>query len=670
MRRIAIIQRFLPPASRGGVGHFTHGLANALVVRGHAVTVFSEDPTPPDARYECAAVPVGASALQRKLAPITFPFRVARQDFSGFDVVHAQGDDQWIPRASAPPIVRTLQGSSLSEAIHNGLRRWSPKRFLLHLYFYAGELVSDLRADAVVAISRDTGRHFFRLDEVVPNAIDLERFVPRGRPKSAHPTILFVGELASRKRGHLLLAVVRQWVRPQVPGVQVWLVSPDRVDEDGVEWFGTVDDERLAELYERAWVMCLPSSYEGFGRPYVEAMAAGTAVVASPNPGALEVLDHGRYGLIVSDHDLGPALCRLLTDHDERQAYARRGRERARAFTWDRVAERYEAIYERVLARRAGRTARNVLYLHTTSEVGGSDVSLLRLVERLDRARFRPIVALPADGPLVGQLEGLGCEVLIVECMRKLTTRRGRRYLAQFLLNYPVALWRLARILSDRRVDLVHTNTIHNLYGIGVAIVTRRPHVWHVREIVWQSGLVRRVERFLARFSDRVIATSDAVGRLFETRAGQLAANVRTIPNGVDIEAFAPGPSDGRVRAALGFPPAALIVGVVCRLDAWKGVDLFLRAVRRGGRPHRRPGSLRASARGARRDVGFDRRVALHGLAVSTGGHARRVPRHESTRVAVSPTGALRARAARSDGHRASGRGDQPRRTARDLCGW
>ncbi|MER3405656.1 MAG: hypothetical protein C4289_11280, partial [Chloroflexota bacterium] len=42
------------------------------------------------------------------------------------------------------------------------------------------------------------------------------------------------------------------------------------------------------------------SAYEGFGRPYIEAMACGTPVVATPNPGALEVLEGGRYGVIVS----------------------------------------------------------------------------------------------------------------------------------------------------------------------------------------------------------------------------------------------------------------------------------------------------------------------------------------------------------------------------------
>jgi glycosyltransferase involved in cell wall biosynthesis len=224
---------------------------------------------------------------------------------------------------------------------------------------------------------------------------------------------------------------------------------------------------------------------------------------------------------------------------------------------------------------------RNVLYLHTTSEVGGSDISLVRLVERLDRTRFTPIVALPADGPLVARLETLGCEVLLVERMKKLTSRRGPGYLLTFLMNYPGAVRRLARVVREKRVALVHTNTIHNLYGIGAARLARRPHVWHVREIVWQSGVVRRVERFLTRFSDRIIVTSDAVGRLFETADGRHPENVRKIPNGVDLEVFRPGPADGRVHDALGFPRAAPLVAVVCRLDPWKGVDVFLRAVAR-----------------------------------------------------------------------------------------
>jgi len=225
-----------------------------------------------------------------------------------------------------------------------------------------------------------------------------------------------------------------------------------------------------------------------------------------------------------------------------------------------------------------GAGPRRVLYLHTTSEVGGSDVSLARLVEGLDRSRFQPIVALPSDGPLVGRLEAAGADVAILPAMRKLTRRRGAPYLAAFALNYPVAVGRLAGFVRRRQVDLVHTNTIHNLYGVATARLTRRPHVWHIREIVWQSRALRRFEVGLARLADRVVVTSDAVAAMFADARGRLPANVRKVPNGVDVGAFAPGQPSGRLRADLALPPEAPLVGVVCRLDAWKGVDVFLRA--------------------------------------------------------------------------------------------
>lgn len=229
---------------------------------------------------------------------------------------------------------------------------------------------------------------------------------------------------------------------------------------------------------------------------------------------------------------------------------------------------------------RAGESGspRRILYLHGTSEVGGSDVSLCRLVEHLDRSAYTPIVALPGPGPLVGRLEAAGAEVVLVPEMKKLTRRRGRAYLGSYLANYPFAVACLARLVRQREVDLLHTNTIHNLYGLAVARLTRRPHVWHVREIVWQSRAVRTIERTLALRSDRVIVTSHAVGALFHRRGEGLPPHVRLIPNGVDVDEFRPGPIDGKVHGALGCPADAPLVGVVCRLDAWKGVDLFLQA--------------------------------------------------------------------------------------------
>ena len=347
---IAVIQRFLPPASRGGAGHFAVGLGTALSRRGHRVTIFSQDPKPAGAPFDVVQLP-GKSA---RTAPLTFPMQIAGVDFSRFDVIHAQGDEQ-LARHRGKPVVRTMHGSSLDEAVANGVRGLSPKHLLLHGWFYSGELAAALRADAVVAVSRAGGRHLPRRIDVIPNGIDVEAFAPGETAKSAAPSILFVGELDSRKRGRKLVADFLARVRPRIPNAELWLVSPDRAEGPGVVNLGTLDDAALRDAYRRAWVLCLPSTYEGFGRPYVEAMAAGTSVVASPNPGARDVLDGGRYGVIANDDELGDRLADLLLDEPRRRTLEAAGFTRAREFDWRIVAEAYERVYARVLKERSGR---------------------------------------------------------------------------------------------------------------------------------------------------------------------------------------------------------------------------------------------------------------------------------------------------------------------------
>ncbi|MDQ3168785.1 MAG: glycosyltransferase family 4 protein [Acidobacteriota bacterium] len=220
---------------------------------------------------------------------------------------------------------------------------------------------------------------------------------------------------------------------------------------------------------------------------------------------------------------------------------------------------------------------RRILFVHTTSEVGGSDVSLAHIVERLDRERFQAVVALPSDGPLVARLERAGAEVAVLPHMRKLTSRKGRAGLAMFAATYPLGVASLASLVRRKRVDIVHTNTIHNLYGWAAARLTGRPHVWHVREIVWQNAVLMRLERALAlSFATRVIVTSRAVGQMFE-RDGALPPRVVTIANGVDTTAFAPGHED-RVRRDFGIPAGAPLIGAAARLDVWKGLEDFIEA--------------------------------------------------------------------------------------------
>lgn len=109
------------------------------------------------------------------------------------------------------------------------------------------------------------------------------------------------------------------------------------------------DDTTLARAYRAAWIFALPSTYEGFGIPYLEAMSSGTAVVATPNTGANELLGDGRFGVLADDDAFGDAVLRLLGDHDERARLATAGLARAGEFTWRRIAESYRDVYVEAL---------------------------------------------------------------------------------------------------------------------------------------------------------------------------------------------------------------------------------------------------------------------------------------------------------------------------------
>jgi len=342
--RIAFTSLYLPGSSKIGVGHQVHQFANVMQGRGHEITVFSPDQPGEGASYRYHHVDPGSS-----LRTFRFANRLRSVDWTAFDVLHGHGDDYLLHGRSNPPHLRTMYGSCLSEAIHiHGLKARTRMAAL-----GLTEIAASLSADTTVAISRNTCDWYPWIRRVIPCGVELGRFRPGD--KAPTPTLLFVGTYEQRKRGRLLMEVFEREVRPAVPEARLWMVCSDAPAAPGVEVLGRLGDDELADRYRRAWAFCLPSTYEGFGVPYVEAMASGTAVVASPNPGAREVLEQGRLGVIAEDGALGRELIDLLTSPGRRQALADRGLAAAARYDWGAVAAEYESVYADLLARHLDR---------------------------------------------------------------------------------------------------------------------------------------------------------------------------------------------------------------------------------------------------------------------------------------------------------------------------
>lgn len=348
-----MIARALPRANyAGGVSGQVHLLATALSQRGHDVTVYALNKPPDGAayRYQQISMP----EILRRCPGATlylFPWWVSHLRLKQYDLIHSHGDDHFL-RSSAP-VIRTFYGHSRGEARHSTRLRHR----LYHLSMTVPEYLSERRATTLVAISASTRRELSRPATVIPCGYDPAVFFAAG-PKSPSPSILFVGDLRTRKRAELLLNAFVNTVRLSIPAAELWMVTTAPVSGTGIRWFGRLPTPSLAVLYRQAWVFCLPSRYEGFGVPYIEAMACGTPVVATPNGGAEEILEGGRWGRLVGEKDLGRALVELLTSADVRQTTVERGLERAKGYEIAIIAEQYEKVYTEAIAMSAGNIVR------------------------------------------------------------------------------------------------------------------------------------------------------------------------------------------------------------------------------------------------------------------------------------------------------------------------
>jgi len=211
-----------------------------------------------------------------------------------------------------------------------------------------------------------------------------------------------------------------------------------------------------------------------------------------------------------------------------------------------------------------------ILYVQPVAERGGSDQALLRLV-RLLPSEVSAHIAVPAEPPLRGQLEAAGATIHLVP-MRRLTTSGGLAWWAAYAVGWPVAVARLWRLGRRVGADVVHTNSLHSWYGWAAAALLRRPHLWHAREVVTQSGAALRVERVLTRrFADLVVAVSQTV-------ADQLpGARVEVVLDDADRAAFRPDQA-GSFRAAAAIADDVPLVVAASRLDTWKGLEVALEA--------------------------------------------------------------------------------------------
>lgn len=226
------------------------------------------------------------------------------------------------------------------------------------------------RADRIVTPSEASRNDIIRQLRIPPARAQQVVVIPEGIPEGYRPaprkeasvkTILYVGRFDPYKNAvGLIEAFANVWLRD--PHIRLEVIgSPDprypeapaRAKALGVDaaiaWRGYLDDRALREAYQQADLFVLPSRYEGFGLPVLEAMACGTPVICSRVSSLPEVAGDAAI-LIDPDHtkEVADAMWRVLHDDAFAKRLAEKGTRQAAKFSWERAARRTLEVYTRV----------------------------------------------------------------------------------------------------------------------------------------------------------------------------------------------------------------------------------------------------------------------------------------------------------------------------------
>jgi glycosyltransferase involved in cell wall biosynthesis len=378
MHLLHIVPSYLPATRYGGPIYSVHGLARALVDRGHRVEVFTTNVDGPS----LSPVPVLQPVMVDGVEVTYFPTHIGRRIYRSpsmfealdarigeFDLLHLHSVFLWptsmaaaVARRNGVPYVISPRGMLVRELI----RRKS--RILKTAWISLFER-GNLRGAGSIHLTSETEARDFRdlhlparRIDLIPNGIDLPNYPsPRTRltPQAVarRPVVLSLGRISWKKGIDRLIRAM-----PRVPTAELIIAGND--DErlipalnevaravgvaDRVRFVGAVfgDDKWLT--FAQADIFALPSYSENFGMAVLEAMACGLPVIVTPEVGLADAIINAGAG-VVSDGDpraFGDAIAALLLQPDLLGRMGAAGRRAAQErFSWLAVAQRMDELY-------------------------------------------------------------------------------------------------------------------------------------------------------------------------------------------------------------------------------------------------------------------------------------------------------------------------------------
>lgn len=212
---------------------------------------------------------------------------------------------------------------------------------------------------------------------------------------------------------------------------------------------------------------------------------------------------------------------------------------------------------------------KNILFIHQSAELYGSDKTLLLLLKNLDKSKFNPLVVLPQEGPLKEELENENIEVVIAPVLklsRKMFTIWNS---IQIFKDLKKGISILEELHKKHHFDLIYSNTLAVLLGMIFAKKRKIKHLWHVHEIIVHPKIIAGIfPKLLNKYADLIVCNSNATLKNLVQRKELIAQKSVVIYNGMD-------PINSELPVAtkkdFGYNDNDIIITLVGRISRLKG---------------------------------------------------------------------------------------------------
>jgi glycosyltransferase involved in cell wall biosynthesis len=222
---------------------------------------------------------------------------------------------------------------------------------------------------------------------------------------------------------------------------------------------------------------------------------------------------------------------------------------------------------------------KNILFIHQSAELYGSDKTLLLLLKHLDKTKFNSIVILPFDGPLKAELEKENIKVVIAPVLKLYRKMFSPKNSIKFFKDIYKGFKIINDLHKEYKFDLIYSNTLAVLLGIFYAKKNKIKHLWHVHEIIESPILfTKSFIKLLALNSNSIIVYNSLATKYFWDVNKKVSNKSAVICNGLEVPNKVLSKEEllNCRKVFFNSNSSEIIIALVGRISRWKGQKVLL----------------------------------------------------------------------------------------------